>query len=175
MRRIAISLSLAAVLAISFTAGYFYRAYRTPASFAMEDYALTNILEDLGYMHYLAKGEHEAMRTLLDVTLNEHLSLVRLNHTGRVDAEFEAARTRTLNALAIIWDQYPPFQSAEWKENSSNAFWWSEWYNGHQQNLALLKEAKAKCGATPALNCTAKLPTARFPAAGDKTSAQIAQ
>lgn len=161
MRRLAISLGFGFVLAVGFAAGYFYRASTIPE---MEDYALTNILEDVGYVHYLAKGEHEAMRAMLDVTLNEHLSRVRVHHMGATSSEFEAARNRTLNAVAVIWDRYPPFQSEEWSENKSNASWWSDWHTNHQQNLALLQEAKAKCAAMPTLNCRAQPPVVRLPA-----------
>lgn len=159
MRRLTISLAFGAVLAGGFAAGYFCRVSTNPE---MEDYALTNILENVGYVHNLAKGEHEAMRAMLDTSLNEHLTRARLHRTAGKSAEFEAARTRTLNAVAAIWDRYPPFQSAEWSENKSNASWLSEWHKNHQQNLALLQEAKARCAAMPTLNCRAQPPVVRL-------------
>ncbi len=42
-------------MAIGFAAGYAYRAFNMPLSEQLEDYALSNILQDVGYAHYLAK------------------------------------------------------------------------------------------------------------------------
>jgi hypothetical protein len=164
MHKLTLFLSVVASLGAGFAGGYYYGAQHVPATAAIEDYALTNVLEDVGYVHYLAKGQFEPMRSLLDVSINTHLSRVRANGGAISDPKFEAARTRTLNAVAVLWERYPPFQSPEWRENDTNAFWWSEWSAGHKKNLALVQEAKAKCAATPSLDCRAQPPASRLPA-----------
>jgi hypothetical protein len=102
------------------------------------------------------------MRSLLDVNLNAHVSRAR-EHSGALDGiEADVARTRTLNAVAVIWDRYPPSQTSDWKENESS-FWWREWAEDHRRNLALVREAKKKCDNTPALKCRAQPPESLLP------------
>jgi hypothetical protein len=150
-------------LVIGFGAGYYYRATNTPVTAEIEDYALTNVLEDVGYAHYLAKGNFEAMRSMIDVSLHSHLSRVRA-HTGHSnDAAAEEARIRILNSVAVLWDRYPPFKAAEFQPNESNSSWLHEWSADHKLNLALLKQAKETCAAKPALNCKAQAPQTRLP------------
>ena len=164
MHKLALPLVVATSLAVGVAGGYYYGASHVPVSAVVEDYALINVLEDVAYAHYLAKGEFESMRSMLDVSLNGHPSRVR-THSGAVSSpEAEAARTRILNAAAVLWERYPPFQSAEWRESETNQSWWSEWSEAHKQNLALIQEAKAKCAAVPSLNCKAQAPATRLPA-----------
>jgi hypothetical protein len=88
-------------IATGFAADYYYRVLHVPISAVVEDYALVNVLEDVGNAHYLAKGEFESMRSMLDVSLNTHLSRVRINGGAISGQEAEAARTRILNAAAV--------------------------------------------------------------------------
>lgn len=163
MRKTALSLALALLLWGAFSGGYYYRAIQTPASAEMEDYALSNLFDNIAYVHFLSKGDYESMRSMLDLTLDSHLSRVRAHSGGVTDTQFDESRTRTLNALAVIWDRFPPFQSHQWEQSETNSSWWSEWSAKHKQNLALLQEAKAKCAAMPALNCKAQPPSIRLP------------
>lgn len=164
MRKLAYAILAGLSLAVAFGAGYFYRATHTPVTAEFEDYALTNVLENVGYAHYLAKGEFDGMRSMVDVSLDKHLSKARAHAGASSDPAAQEARTRILNAVAVIWDRYPPFQSQDFKASEGNASWWHEWSASHQLNLALVHEAMAKCSTTPALNCRAKPPQSRLPA-----------
>jgi hypothetical protein len=164
MRKLAYTILAGLSLVVAFCAGYFYRAADTPVTAEFEDYALTNVLENVGYAHYLAKGQFEDMRSMIDVSLDKHLSKAR-THTGATsDPAAQEARTRILNAVGVIWDRYPPFQSPDFKASESNALWWHEWSASHKLNLAFVQEAMAKCSTTPALNCKGKAPESRLPA-----------
>jgi hypothetical protein len=164
MRKLAYAILSGLSLVVAFCAGYVYRAAHTPVTAEFEDYALINVLENVGYAHYLAKGDFEGMRSMIDVSLDKHLSKAR-THTGATsDPAAQEARTRILNAVGVIWDRYPPFQSPDFKASEGNAFWWHEWSASHKLNLALVQEAMEKCSTTPALNCRAKPPQSRLPA-----------
>jgi hypothetical protein len=164
MHRLALPLAVVTSLTAGLAAGYYYGSSSIPVSAVVEDYALVNVLEDVAYAHYLAKGELDSMRSMLDVSLNTHLTKVRANSSAVSSPEAEVARTRILNAVAVLWERYPPFQSAEWREGETNKSWWSEWSEGHKQNIAFVREAKAKCATNPALNCKAQTPATRLPA-----------
>ena len=142
----------------SFFSGYYYRTTSTPVSAEIEDYALSNILDNIAYVHYLARGDYVGLRSLLDVNLNAHVSRVRANFGANVTEGFDPARTRTLNALAVLWSQQPPFQSAEWRRSEANSSWWREWEADHKMNLTLLQDAQIRCASNPKLNCKAQLP-----------------
>lgn len=159
MKKLSYAFAAAALLVASFFSGYYYRTTSTPVSAEIEDYALSNILDNIAYVHYLARGDYVGLRSLLDVNLNAHVSRARTNFGANATEGFDPARTRTLNALAVIWKQRPPFQSAEWRESKANASWWREWEAEHKKNLALLNEAKAQCASNLKLNCKAQPPS----------------
>jgi hypothetical protein len=159
MRKFVFAFAAFVLVVAGFGGGYYVRSVQSEERAELEDLALGNVLEEVGYAHFMAKGDYTAMRSLLDVNLDAHLTRLRA-HSGSIDdAQFEVARTRGLNAAALIWEAEPPFQSPEWRENSTNSSWWNEWSNAHQQNLALLQSAKAKCQANPSLRCKAQPPT----------------
>ena len=153
MHRIALVIAAVCLLLIGFGSGYWYRSVHVPVAAEMEDYALSNILEDVGYDYYLAKGDTAEMRELLDVNLHAHLSRVRENQ-GAIDYDvFRAAKIRTLNALANLWQEQPPFTSEQWRENDTNKSWWGEWQQARTKNAELLRWAKDQCAAAPSLKC----------------------
>jgi hypothetical protein len=153
MRHITLGLSAVALVILGFGAGYWYRSFHFPASAEMEDYAVANILEDVGYASYLSKGDTTETRELLDVYLDNHLSRLR-QHQGAIEDEgFRAAKIRALNAVANLWEEHPPFTSEQWRESNTNKFWWSEWQDSRTKNTELLHWARQQCAATPSLNC----------------------
>ena len=148
----------AALIVSGFGGGYWLRSAQSTSTQELEDQALGGVLEQIVYAHYIAKGDPAGMRAMIDVNLNSHLSNLRAHGGAIKDAQFEAARTRALNAAALVWEAQPPFQSPEWRENPQNSSWWRKWADDHQQNLALLHAAKIKCAATPSLQCKAQPP-----------------
>ena len=58
MHKLLLPLVVFTSLAAGFIGGY-YGALRVPVSAVVEDYAFGNVLYDVGYAHYLAKGELE--------------------------------------------------------------------------------------------------------------------
>jgi hypothetical protein len=139
--------------AVSFGAGFYYRATQLSTSAQIEDYALSNLLESLGYANYLAHGKQANHRELLNVAIEGHLTKVRENQGANDDPAFQAAKIRTLNAVANLWAQEPPFTSAEWKQNETNKAWWAEWQAQRQKNLDMLRWAQDQCARNPALKC----------------------
>jgi hypothetical protein len=148
----------AALVAASFGGGYWLRSAQSTVNQELEDQALGGVLEQVAYVHYLEKGDSTGMRAIIDVNLNSYLSKLRAHGGAINDAQFDAARTRVLNAAALIWEAQPPFQSPEWRENAQNSSWWKKWTDEHQQNLALLHAAKLDCAATASLGCKTQPP-----------------
>jgi hypothetical protein len=120
----------------------------------MEDYAVSNVLNQVGYVHYLNKGDTEGLRTLIDIELNSHLARVIRYQGAITDEQFLAARTRTLNAVANLWDERPPF--AALSVESKNQPWWPGWEEMTKQNQELVRLAREKCAADPSLKCRAR-------------------
>lgn len=123
--QIAISITLAATC---FAGGYWARDLRGPTHVQIEDQALMSILENVGYAAYLAKSDFAQMRSFIDINLNNHLSTVvafqgDIQNSDKGDA-FEASKIRTLNAVARLWDEQPPFVgSADPTADVMNAPW----------------------------------------------------
>jgi hypothetical protein len=149
MKRLVPIVAALAVLSIGFGAGYWYRGSQSPFQAEMEDYALSNVLGVVGYYHYVLKGDSANLRELLDVNLNDHLARVRRYQGSIDDEDFEAAKIRTLNAAALLWDAHPPFKSQQWKASPSRR----EWSEITASNLELLQWAKQQCAQMPSLKC----------------------
>ena len=155
MKRIGFAAIALALISIGFGAGYWYRASHPSAQAEMEDYALSNVLGVVGYYHYVLKGDTVNLRELLDVNLNDHLSRVRRYQGAISDDRFTAAKIRSLNAAALLWDAHPPFTSKQWRESPSR----SEWEELTASNVQLLQWAKQQCAQTPSLRCKSPNPT----------------
>lgn len=123
-----------------------------------EDEALANVLEHLGYLHFLALDDYAQLREMVDVNLNNHLTKLRERRGSIGDRELRAAEIRALNAIAVLWDARAPFQSDGWRRTELNASWWPQWRDALDKNLALLKWAQAQCAAIPELKCRTSPP-----------------
>ena len=136
----------------------------TAEASAHEDEALLNVVHHLGYLHFLALDDYAQLRELVDVNLNNHLTKLR-EHRGAIrDENFRAAEIRVLNAIAILWDSRPPFQSDAWRRTELNASWWPQWREDFERNLALLQWAKNQCVASPEKKCRTDTPVTKGPA-----------
>lgn len=150
----AVAIVAALVLtAAGFGAGYWYRGTHSSPQAEMEDYAVTNVLGVLGYSHYLAKGETENLRELLNVNLNDHLFRITQYQGANTSSDFLAAKIRTLNAAAIMWDEHPPFRSKQSQPDAANAPWRGEWEQMTAKNFELLRWAQQQCSQDPSLKC----------------------
>lgn len=119
----------------------------------MEDYALTNVIDDLVYLGYYYSDKKEDFRKLIDVNLDNHIRYIR-NYQGELtDEVFVNSKIRILNDVAIVWDKKPPFQSEEFRPNAINSSWIHEWKAIHEKNLELLKWAQEQCSRKPEINC----------------------
>src|SRR5436309_1233136 len=135
MKRFAIAVATVLITALGFGGGYWYRHTHPPMQAEMEDYALANILTDVGYAHYIAKGNVTDARKIIDIDINGHLSRVLRYQGGITDDAFMAAKIRTLNAVANLWQVSPPFGGME--AESSNQFWWQNWQEMTASNREL--------------------------------------
>jgi len=146
---------IAAILAtvLGFGGGYWYRATHPTPNAELEDYAVTNALGVLGYVHYLNKGKTDNLRELLNVNLNDHLARINRYQGENTNNDFTEAKIRTLNAVAILWNEHPPFKSKEWQPNETNASWYPEWQEITKKNFELLSWAQKQCSQNPAIKC----------------------
>lgn len=157
MKRVAvIGISAAVLLVAGFGGGYWYRHSYPPMQGEMEDYALSNILSEVAYVHYLKKGDLEGVRNLIDIELNTHLARVVKYQGAITDDEFMASKIRALNAVANVWDERPPFDSLTGSENQP---WWQGWQDMTRQNRDLLGWARERCATDPSLKCRSPNPT----------------
>ena len=148
---------VAATLALTvagFGAGYWIRDLRSSTNAQMEDYALWNVLENVGYAAFIAKGDVPQVRDLIDVNLNQHLTQLRLYQGSVKDEQFEASKIRALNAAARLWDERPPFAGITNSQAAgANAPWFVEWREITAENMRLLEWAKSQCASNPSLKC----------------------
>jgi hypothetical protein len=145
------------IAALAFGGGYWYRHTHPPMQVEMEDYALANVLSDVGYAHYIAKGNLADARKIIDIDLNGHLSRVVRYQGSITDDAFVASKIRALNAVANLWEVSPPFAGME--AESANQFWWQEWKEMTAKNRELLDWAKQQCVQRPSLKCASPNPT----------------
>lgn len=143
-----------ALTVLSFAAGYWARDVVGPTKAQMEDQALVGILENVGYASLLAKGDLSELRNMIDINLNGHIArVVELQGTVK-DERFEASKIRTLNAVARLWDERPPFEAvSDSTAEAKDSHWYPEWREMTAQNMKLLAWAKALCATTPELEC----------------------
>lgn len=139
--------------ALSFGGGYWYKATHPTPQAEMEDYALVNTLGVLGYVGYLDKGQTDNLREILNVNLNDHLNRINQYQGQNTSNEFIEAKIRTLNAVALFWNQHPPFKSQQWQTTNNNSFWYPEWQEITKRNFELLSWAQQQCAQNPSLNC----------------------
>ncbi len=144
MKQIAIAILLAA----TFGLGYWARGGGTQLEATIEDYALQNVLEALGYARYLENGKVKQARSLIDVNLSNHLQYVSRYQGGNESEGFHEAKARTLNAVALLWEEYPPVNPLGNQSEMSE-----EWKSIQSANLALLAWAKEQCAGNPGLEC----------------------
>ena len=116
----------------------------------MEDYALQNALEGLGYAHYLEKGDVDQVRSLIDINLSNHLGYIAKYQGNNHAKGFDGAKIRTLNAIALLWDESPPENPFMNQTEVSQG-----WESILEENYVLLKWAKDQCANNPALGCKA--------------------
>src|SRR5919108_997891 len=156
-RHFAIALAVV-LIAAGFGGGYWYRDGHPPMQGEMEDYALANILSEVGYAHYIAKGNLTEARQIIDINLNGHLSRVLRYQGGITDDTFMASKIRALNAVANLWEVSPPFAGME--AGSANQFWWQDWKEMTGKNRELLQWAREQCTLKPSLKCASPNSTA---------------
>lgn len=149
MKRLVPVVASMVVLAVGFGAGYWYRGSQSQLQAEMEDYALSNVLGVVGYYHFILKGDTSNLREILDVNLNDHLARVRRYQGAIDDEDFTAAKIRSLNAAALLWDAHPPFKSPQWQASPSRR----EWAEMTGSNMELLRWAKSQCAQEPSLRC----------------------
>ena len=141
------------IAALGFGGGYWYRATHPTPQAELEDYAVANTLGVLGFVHYLDKGQTDNMRELLNVNLNDHLARINRYQGENNSNEFIEAKIRTLNAVAILWKERPPFKSKQWQLNDTNASWYPEWQEITKKNFELLSWAQQQCSQNPSIKC----------------------
>lgn len=142
-----------AMTVTGYVAGKYHERSSDTSDVVLEDYALSNVLSHLAYARYLNKGQTDELRKLLDVDLDGHLNRVRTYQGAVDDAAFEAARIRALNAAYHLWQEHPPFLSAEWKGTEENSFWFKDWEANHAENWKLLRWAWNQCKVRKELKC----------------------
>src|SRR5688572_7513325 len=98
-------------LTLGLGAGYWYRHTHPPIQGEMEDYATTNVLHEVVYARYLAKGDLSGLRDAIDLNLNAHLARVVRYQGARDDKEFLNAQLYALSSAARLWEEQPPFKS----------------------------------------------------------------
>jgi len=146
-RKLGITIAALLLLAFGFATGAWYSAKHSPLRAEMEDYALANILTQVGYAGYLMKGDLAGLRKLIDVHLSGDLSRVARYQGTVADEAFIASKIRTLNAVANLWDVSPPAPmegSAELR---------LEWQKMVATNRELLHWARERCNQNPSLKC----------------------
>jgi hypothetical protein len=88
VRYVFLTLAVVITSAVGFGAGFYYRGSQFPPSAQMEDYALTNLLENLGYASYLRDGKSaNHHRELLNVAIEGHLTRMRQSQGASNDPE----------------------------------------------------------------------------------------
>lgn len=139
-----------------FAAGDLYRRFArwevTPL--LLQDQALQIVRGHFAVAHFLSSGDVEQARDLSDTFINSGLSSLAASATTDSSPEFERAKVKTLNGVALLWEKHPPFKDAEWRDGTHD--WAKEWEAGFQKNMALLRWAQAECRLHPEYECKTK-------------------
>src|SRR5512135_303285 len=146
-RKLSAAIVAVLLLVAGFGAGYWYSARYAPLQGEMEDYALANILTQVGYAAYLLKGDTADLRKLIDVNLNGDLARVARYQGSVTDEAFVASKIRTLNAVANLWDVSPPTEIQGSEELRQ------DWRETTARNRKLLEWAREQCKQNPSLRC----------------------
>ncbi len=134
----------------SFILGWWIGNDSSDVKASMEDYALQNVLEALGYAHYLEKNDIQGAQELIDVNLSNHLQYVAKYQGANNANGFEEAKIRALNAASILWEDNPPNNLLKDQSELSK-----QGESIQVQNYELLEWAKKQCASNPGLECKA--------------------
>ena len=85
--------------------GYGIGRFGPQRSEEIEDLAISNLLEQLGYAHYLTSSDTKNIKELVDTNIHANLNLLRMHHGAVSDPAFIAAEIRTLQAISIYWQK----------------------------------------------------------------------
>ncbi|MGB7815739.1 MAG: hypothetical protein WBL28_05245 [Methylotenera sp.] len=146
-------LVIASLCLVCFAAGFFTRHKFYPVSDEFGDYALTNLLNELAYASYLKQGRNTELRSLIDVSINSHLSKVVRHKGTTLNSEAINAKNYILVKIGNLWAKEPPFQTPDFQQ-SKGQFWYPEWEGIYKANTELLSQAKIECAKT---NCNNSL------------------
>jgi hypothetical protein len=153
MKRLTLSAGLIGAIAVGFAGGYFVRANVTSSEAAreLEDQALQALQRAVATAHYVRTGDTKTLTEVNDVHVYGALRQLDENQGHINDPRWIRAKVKTLNAIALYWENRAPFDNASWREKPEE--WTAEWEQGHSKNLALLQWAKAECINHPEYEC----------------------
>ena len=117
----------------------------------LQDRALIGVMENLTVIASDRRESMDQLKPLADVNLIQHLRILREFPGGNPQDDWEEAKVRVLNALALEWSEAPPEMSTGNPEidSSISAL--------HEENLQLLKWAQNQCLENPDYQCRTEL------------------
>lgn len=135
---------------IGFGAGYYVSSAKTDRE--RENLALQGVLESLGQVHFLEQQDETTAIKLAHINLDGHLSQLGEFEGHISDPHWLAAKTRTLNAVALRWNGRDLI-----KELGLEGEIAKDWAEGHARHLAMLRRAQEACRAHPEYECKTAL------------------
>lgn len=133
--------------------GYGIGRFGPQRSEEIEDLAISNLLEQLGYAHYLTSSDTKNIKELVDTNIHANLNLLRMHHGAVSDPTFIEAEIQNTSSNFYLLAENPPFTSLDYKPNTSNAVWINEWNENQKKNLQILAWAQKECETRPHIKC----------------------
>lgn len=121
------------------------------------DAHFSSVMDNLGVLSYIEKGDIDNARLLANITIDASLNRMR-RIEGSPSNSFSLpidTKVRILNAVYFQWKESPPFQDNESFPGTGE--WQDEWRQEHNANLVYLAWAREQCVQNPQYDCKNQL------------------
>jgi hypothetical protein len=112
------------------------------------DYALLAVLENLGAMHILYRGDIEEMKCAVFGNLQGHINRLRKLEDDDESPEWRERKIRVLNGLGLKWLKEEPYCDFEHEGEIAE-----EWAQLVESNWAYIEWAMNECVEHPEYEC----------------------
>jgi hypothetical protein len=139
---------IALLIPVSMTFGYWIRGDDNQLEAELEGHVISNLPGLLLAVYSLEQDDLKWARVNANINLSNHLKYAVKYHGANTVEGFDKTRAVRLNAVANIWEKYPPVSPFFGQPESEE-----QWQLQQSRNYELLKWAKDQCARNPHYEC----------------------